>query len=174
MTRVLQATALVAVAGLFGLLVWKLTHQAHPAKVGGPVPNFALERLGGDGKLSLASLRGKPAVINFFASWCAPCKAESRVLESTWQEYKGRVNFVGIDYHDVTSDGLRFLHAHDITFPTVQDGSGAVGDRYGLTGVPETFVVNAQGHLLTHIAGTLTVADNKSSFLHGIKAALGS
>jgi len=174
MTRVVQVTALVAVAGLFGLLVWKLTHQSHPAKVGGPVPNFALKRLGTDGTLSLTSLRGKPAVINFFASWCAPCKAESKVLESAWQQYRGRVNFVGIDYHDVTTDGVRFLRAHDITFPTVQDGSGMVGDRYGLTGVPETFVVNAQGHLLTHIAGTLTVKDNKSSFYDGIEAALGS
>jgi cytochrome c biogenesis protein CcmG, thiol:disulfide interchange protein DsbE len=172
MTRVVQLTALVAVAGLFGLLVWKLTHQSHPAKVGGPVPNFALKRLGSDGTLSLASLRGKPAVINFFASWCEPCKAESKVLESAWQQYKGKVHFVGVDYHDVTSDGLRFVRVHDITFPAVQDGSGTIGDRYGLTGVPETFVVNAQGHLLAHIAGTLTVKDNQSSFYDGIKAAL--
>ena len=174
MTRAVQVTALVAVAGLFGLLVWKLTHQSHPAKVGGPVPNFALKRLGGDGTLSLTSLRGKPAVINFFASWCEPCKAESKVLEGAWQQYKGRVNFVGVDYHDVTSDGLRFVRVHDITFPAVADGAGTIGDHYGLTGVPETFVVNAQGHLLTHIAGTLTNEHNKSSFFDGIKTALGS
>jgi cytochrome c biogenesis protein CcmG/thiol:disulfide interchange protein DsbE len=168
--RIVQATALVAVAGLFGLLVWKLTHQSHPAKVGGPVPSFTLRRLEGDGTLSLASLRGKPAVINFFASWCGPCKAEAKILESASQQYKGRIAFVGIDYHDVTSDGRKFLRAHDITFPTVQDGSGKIGDEYGLTGVPETFVVNAQGRLLKHIAGTLTV--NRSLFDDGIKAAL--
>jgi cytochrome c biogenesis protein CcmG/thiol:disulfide interchange protein DsbE len=173
-TRVVQLTALVAVAGLFGLLVWKLTHQSHPAKVGGPVPNFALKRLDGDGTLSLTSLRGKPAVINFFASWCAPCKQEATVLENAWRQYKGRVSFVGVDYHDVTSDGRRFLRAHDVTYPTVADGSGMIGDKYGLTGVPETFVVNAQGRLLAHIAGTLTARDNESTFLDGIKAALGS
>jgi cytochrome c biogenesis protein CcmG/thiol:disulfide interchange protein DsbE len=169
--RLVQATALVAVAGLFGLLAWKLTHQSHPAKVGGPVPNFTLKRLEGDGTISLASLRGKPAVINFFASWCGPCKAEAKILESASRQYQGRIAFIGVDYHDVTSDGRRFLLAHDITFPTVQDGSGKIGDEFGLTGVPETFVVNAQGRLLKHIAGTLTV--NRSLFDSGIKAALG-
>ena len=170
MIRALQATALVAVAGLFALLVWRLSHQSHPAKVGGPVPNFTLKRLEGSGTISLASLRGKPAVINFFASWCGPCKAEAKILESASQQYKGRISFLGIDYHDVTSDGRRFLQAHGITFPTVQDGSGTIGDKYGLTGVPETFVVNAQGRLLKHIPGTLTV--NMSLFDAGIKAAL--
>jgi len=170
--RIVQATALVAVCGLFGLLVWKLTHQSHPAKVGGPVPNFTLKRLEGAGTISLASLRGKPAVINFFASWCGPCKAEAKILETASRQYRGKIAFVGIDYHDVTSDGRRFLRAHDITFPTVQDGSGKIGDEYGLTGVPETFVVNAQGRLLKHIAGTLTV--NMSLFDAGIKAALHS
>jgi cytochrome c biogenesis protein CcmG/thiol:disulfide interchange protein DsbE len=168
--RIIQATALVAVCGLFGLLVWKLTHQSHPAKVGGPVPNFTLKKLEGDGTISLASLRGKPAVINFFASWCGPCKSEAKILESASQQYKGRIAFIGIDYHDVTSDGRKFLRAHGITFPTVQDGSGKIGDEYGLTGVPETFVVNAQGRLLKHIPGTLTV--NRSQFDAGIEAAL--
>ena len=170
--RIVQATALVAVAGLFGLLVWKLTHQSHAAKVGGPVPNFTLRRLEGEGTLSLASLRGKPAVINFFASWCGPCKAEAKILETASQQYKGRIAFVGVDYHDVTSDGRKFLAAHGITFPTVQDGSGKVGDEWGLTGVPETFVINAQGRLLKHIPGTLTV--NRSLFAQGLQAALHS
>jgi len=169
--RIVQATALVAVAGLFSLLVWRLTHQAHPPKIGGPAPSFTLKRLDAGGTLSLASLRGKPAVINFFASWCEPCKAEASVLESAWRRYKGQVAFIGIDYHDVTSDGLRFLRAHDITYPTVQDGSGDIGEKYGLTGVPETYFVDAQGRLVgTHIAGT--VAHQKDQFFAGIKAAL--
>jgi cytochrome c biogenesis protein CcmG/thiol:disulfide interchange protein DsbE len=171
MTRAVQVTALVAVAGLFGLLVWKLTHQSHPAKVGGPVPNFALKRLGGDGTLSLTSLRGKPAVINFFASWCEPCKAEAKVLEDAARQYGSRVVFLGVDYHDVTGDGRRFLSAHDITYPTVQDGSGMIGDRYGLTGVPETYFIDARGRLVgEHIKGT--VAHQQHAFFDGIKAAL--
>ena len=173
MTRAVQLTALVAVAGLFALLVWRLTHQSHPPKIGGPAPAFTLKRLVGDGEISLASLRGRPAVINFFASWCEPCKGEAKVLESAWQEYKGRVVFLGIDYNDVTGDGRRFIDAHHITFPTVRGGDGSVGNRYGLTGVPETFFVNADGRLVgSHIEGT--VAHQKDRFYAGIKAALGS
>jgi cytochrome c biogenesis protein CcmG, thiol:disulfide interchange protein DsbE len=173
MLRALQATALVAVAGLFALLVWRLTHESHPPKLGGPAPVFSLKRLDSESRLDLMSLRGKPVVINFFASWCEPCKAESKVLETAWQQYKGRVVFVGIDYNDLRSDGLRFVHAHDITFPVVSAGSGAVGDAYGLTGVPETYFVDAHGRLVgSHIVGT--VAHQKSAFYDGIKAALHS
>jgi cytochrome c biogenesis protein CcmG/thiol:disulfide interchange protein DsbE len=174
MLRALQATALVAVVGLFALLVWKITHQSHPPKLGGPAPNFTLQRLDNRGTIDLASLRGKPVVVNFFASWCQPCKAESKVLEQAWRQYKSRgVVFLGIDYHDVTSDGRRFLRAHDITYPAVQDGSGDVADRYGVTGVPETYFIDARGRLVgSHIAGT--VAHQQSAFFDGIKAALGS
>lgn len=171
MTRALQATALVAVAALFVLLVWRLTHQSKPPKIGGPAPVFTAKRLDASGTIDLASLRGKPVVLNFFASWCEPCKAESKVLETAAQRYKNRVVFLGVDYHDVTSDGRHFLQAHGITYPTVQDGSGMVGDRYGLTGVPETYFIDAQGRLVgSHIEGT--VAHQQHAFFDGIKAAL--
>ncbi len=171
MIRALQATALVAVAGLFALLVWKLTHQSQPPRLGGPAPTFSARRLEGNGSIDLASLRGKPVVLNFFASWCEPCKAESKVLEQAWRQYADRVVFLGVDYHDVTSDGRKFLRAHDITYPTVEDGSGKVGDLYGLTGVPETYFIDAQGRLVgSHIEGT--VAHQQDKFFNGIKAAL--
>jgi cytochrome c biogenesis protein CcmG/thiol:disulfide interchange protein DsbE len=170
-TRALQATALVAVAALFVLLVWRLTHQSKPPRIGGPAPVFTAKRLDASGTIDLASLRGKPVVLNFFASWCEPCKAESKVLETAAQRYKNRVIFLGVDYHDVTSDGRHFLQAHGITYPTVQDGSGMVGDRYGLTGVPETYFIDAQGRLVgSHIEGT--VAHQQHAFFDGIKAAL--
>jgi cytochrome c biogenesis protein CcmG/thiol:disulfide interchange protein DsbE len=170
-TRAFQATALVAVAALFVLLVWRLTHQSKPPKIGGPAPVFTAKRLDASGTIDLASLRGKPVVLNFFASWCEPCKAESKVLETAARQYKNRVVFLGVDYHDVTSDGRHFLQAHGITYPTVQDGSGMVGDRYGLTGVPETYFIDAQGRLVgSHIEGT--VAHQQHAFFDGIKAAL--
>jgi cytochrome c biogenesis protein CcmG/thiol:disulfide interchange protein DsbE len=173
MIRALQATALVAVAGLFALLVWRLTHQSHPPKLGGPAPTFSARRLEGAGSIDLTSLRGKPVVLNFFASWCEPCKAESKVLEQASRQYGDRVVFLGVDYHDVTSDAKKFLRAHDITYATVQDGSGRVGDLYGLTGVPETYFIDARGRLVgSHIEGT--VAHQQTKFFDGIKAALGS
>ena len=167
-----QALALVAVAGLLGLLVWRLTHQTHAPKIGGPAPNFMLRRIDASGKLDLASLRGKPVVINFWASWCVPCKGESKMLEQAWNQYKSRgVVFVGVDYHDVTSDARTFLSHHGVTYPIVQDGSGMTGDRYGLTGVPETYFVDRRGRLVgTHIVGTIT--NQVDAFHSGIRAAL--
>ena len=167
-----QALALVAVAGLLGLLVWRLTHQTHAPKIGGPAPAFSLRRIDAGGKLDLASLRGKPVVINFWASWCVPCKGEAAMLEQAWNQYKSQgVVFVGVDYHDVTSDARTFMSHHGITYPIVQDGSGSIGDRYGLTGVPETYFVDRQGRLVgTHIVGTIT--NQASAFRSGIRAAL--
>ena len=167
-----QGVALVAVAGLLALLVWRLTHQSHPPKIGGPAPNFSLKRIDGNGKLDLTSLRGKPVVINFWASWCVPCKGEAKLLEQSWNQYRSQgVVFVGVDYHDVTSDARTFLSHHGITYPTVQDGSGMVGDSYGLTGVPETYFVDRRGRLVgSHIVGTIT--NQVSAFRDGIKAAL--
>jgi cytochrome c biogenesis protein CcmG/thiol:disulfide interchange protein DsbE len=167
-----QLVALAAVAGLLGLLVWRLTHQSHPPKIGGPAPTFTLKRIDGDGKLSLASLRGRPVVLNFWASWCVPCKGEAKTLEQAWRQYRGKgVVFLGVDYHDVTSDARTFIEHHGVTYLTVQDGSGMVGDRYGLTGVPETFFIDRRGRLVgVHILGP--VNHYVSEFRRGIRAAL--
>jgi cytochrome c biogenesis protein CcmG/thiol:disulfide interchange protein DsbE len=168
-----QVVALAAVAGLLGLLVWRLTHQSKPPKIGGPAPHFEARQLDG-GTFDFASLRGKPAVINFWASWCEPCKGEAKVLQEAWQRYRGDgVVFIGVDYHDVTSDARRFLRAHGITYPTVLDGSGKIGDQWGLSGVPETYFVDRRGRLVgEHIKGT--VVDQRVALRDGIEAALGS
>jgi cytochrome c biogenesis protein CcmG, thiol:disulfide interchange protein DsbE len=169
-----QIVALAAVAGLLGLLVWRLTHQSHPPRIGGPAPGFTLRRIGAPGTLDLAALRGKPVVLNFWASWCVPCKAEAKMLEQTWRQYrKEGVVFLGIDYHDVTSDARTFLSHHGVTYPIVQDGSGAVADRYGVSAVPETYFVDRRGRLVgEHILGT--VVDQADAFRRGVEAALDS
>ena len=169
-----QVVALAAVTGLLGLLVWRLTHQSHPPKIGGPAPLFSLKRIDGQGTLGLASLRGKPVVLNFWASWCVPCKGEAKTLERAWNRYRARgVVFLGVDYHDVTSDARTFLSHHDVTYPTVQDGSGMVADRYGVTAVPETYFIDRRGRLVgAHIVGT--VVNQADAFERGIEAALNS
>jgi cytochrome c biogenesis protein CcmG/thiol:disulfide interchange protein DsbE len=168
-----QAVALAAVAGLLGLLVWRLTHQSHPPKLGGPAPAFSLHRIGAPGTLALASLRGKPVVLNFWASWCVPCKGEATMLERAWLRYRSRgVVFLGIDYNDVTRDARTFLSRHGVTYPTLQDGSGAVADRYGVSAVPETYVVDRRGRLVVHIVGT--VVGQSGELRRGVQAALRS
>ena len=167
-----QVVALAAVAGLLGLLIWRLTHQSKPPKIGGPAPAFSLKRVDAPGTLDLASLRGKPVVLNFWASWCEPCKGEATMLEQASRQYRKQgVVFLGVDYHDVTRDARTFLEHHGVTYPTVQDGSGSVADRYGVSAVPETYFIDRNGRLVgEHIRGT--VVHQKDAFRRGVEAAL--
>jgi cytochrome c biogenesis protein CcmG/thiol:disulfide interchange protein DsbE len=115
-------------------------------------------------------------VINFWASWCEPCKAEAAALESRWQQYRGQgVVFLGIDYNDPIGDARRFLAHHGVTYPTLLDGSGMIGDRYGLSGVPETYFIDRTGHIVgDHILGPITTAHWAAAFDRSMKVALGS
>src|SRR5439155_8845251 len=85
-----QVVALALVAGLLALLVWSVVHQEHAPGVGAPAPAFTLRKLDGPGSVSLASYRGKPVVLNFWASWCEPCKSEAAVLQRDWASYRRR------------------------------------------------------------------------------------
>ena len=177
MTRQLKLTgqivALACVAGLLGLLVWRLTHQQHAPHVGSAAPGFTLRRLGGDGTVSLAALRGKPVVLNFWASWCGPCKSEAGVLEHAWSRYGNRgVVFLGVDYHDLAPDARRFVAAHGLGFTMLQDGSGTVTGRYGISQVPETYIVGRSGRIVAHIPGPITAAGFGAEFQHGLAEAL--
>ncbi len=152
-----QLLALACVAGLLALLVWKLGHQQHAPRVGAMAPPFTLRRLDGPGMVSLASYRGRPIVLNFWASWCVPCKSEATVLERDWTRYRGRgVVFLGVDYHDLAPDARRFVSAHALTFTMLEDGSGAVTGSYGISQVPETYVLDRRGRIVAHLAGPIT------------------
>ena len=169
-----QVVALAAVAGLLVLLVWHLTHEKKPPKIGAAAPVFSLRRIDSPGTVDLASLRGKAVVLNFWASWCVPCKGEASMLESAWQQYRKQgVVFLGVDWHDVTGDARTFLTRHGVTYPTVLDRSGNIADRYGITAVPETYFINRNGRLVgEHIIGT--VVHQKDAFRRGVQAALAS
>jgi cytochrome c biogenesis protein CcmG, thiol:disulfide interchange protein DsbE len=169
-----QAAALAVVAALLVLLVWKLTHQRRVPKLGTQAPVFILHSLDGKGTLDLASLRGKTVVLNFWASWCVPCKSEAATLERSYLRYKSQdVVFVGVDYHDVTGDARLFVRAHGLTFPMVEDGSGNVTEnKYGITQVPETYVVDRDGRLALHIPGPINAPGFASEFQRGLLKAL--
>jgi cytochrome c biogenesis protein CcmG/thiol:disulfide interchange protein DsbE len=152
-----QLLALACVAGMLALLVWQLGHQQHAPGVGAVAPAFSLRRLDGPGRVSLDAYRGRPVVLNFWASWCVPCKSEAAVLERDWTSYHGRgVVFLGVDYTDSVSDARRFVSAHALTFTMVEDGSGKVTGSYGVSQVPETYVLSRQGRVVAHLAGPIT------------------
>ena len=118
-------------------------------------PGFTLPRLDRAGSLSLASLRGRPVVLNFWASWCEPCKQEAPLLEAAARRWKDVV-VVGVDAQDLSGDARRFLRRHGVTYPTVHDGAGAVARRYGVSGFPETWFLDRAGRLVAeHVQGPL-------------------
>jgi cytochrome c biogenesis protein CcmG, thiol:disulfide interchange protein DsbE len=166
-----QALALACVAGLLGLLVWKLAHQEHAPPVGSQAPDFTLTRLEGTGKISLASLHGDAVVLNFWASWCVPCKGEAAVLERAWSQYHSRgVIFLGVDYHDLESDARKFVSVHGLTFPMLEDGSGSVTGTYGISQVPETYVLDRTGKVVAHLRGPITAKAYGAQFQAALKA----
>jgi cytochrome c biogenesis protein CcmG, thiol:disulfide interchange protein DsbE len=169
----LQALALACVAGLLALLVWKLAaNQQHAPAVGAVAPAFTLRRLEGAGTVTLASFRGHPVVLNFWASWCGPCKSEAAVLESAWGRYRSKgFVFLGVDYHDLASDARRFVAAHGLTFPMLEDGSGDVTGSYGISQVPETYVLNRQGRVVAHLAGPITQGAFGAEFRSALREA---
>ena len=150
-----QALSVALVLGLLALLVWKVTHQ-NTSSVASKVdhghvasaPDFTLGRLDRPGDLQLASLRGKPVVLNFWASWCYPCKQEAPTLERAWKQHDGRVVVLGVDVNDFSGDARKFMRKHGLTYPVVHDNRNATSPKYGLTGLPETFFVDPRGRVV--------------------------
>lgn len=152
--------------GLLALLASQILTPANQASnaatsplLGHPAPDFTLPMLSPHSvpPLHLASLKGKPIMLNFWASWCDPCKQEAPLLENTWQRTQSLgVVFIGSDFSDTQSNGLDFLHQYGITYPNVTDTNGAVSINYGITGVPETFFIDRHGVIVQKVIGELT------------------
>lgn len=170
-----QALAVAGVGVLASMLVWRLTHQTPPPKVGAPAPAFALQRLSGSGDLSLKSFRGKTVVLNFFASWCHPCKREAPDLESFWRRYRSEgVVVLGVDSGDAKSDARRFLSVHGVTYPIVFDpGETLAYGPYDLAGLPVTYVLNRNGRIVGNpVLGPISDKGNSGLFTRELKAAM--
>lgn len=177
---VVLALRLLAGAGvviLGAVLVWRVTHQPASAKrqVSDKkivsAPNFDLARLNGTGKLSLASLRGKVVVINFWASDCLPCKKEMPRLEAAARHYAASTVFVGIDVLDFKGPARRFLKRYGATYPAVFDPNGITAGPYGVAATPQTFFVDRRGRLIPpHVLGPATDKSLAAGISRALKA----
>jgi len=149
----LSGVILFAVIFSLLLLFWTPanTDNSHQKKAA----DFTLTTFDGE-KITLSKLKDKPVVLNFWASWCGPCREEGEALEATWQKYKDKIYFLGLNYRDNKKDALAFIKEFKVTYPNGPDEDNISSD-YGLTGVPETFVVNTDGEITEHILGATTL-----------------
>jgi cytochrome c biogenesis protein CcmG, thiol:disulfide interchange protein DsbE len=177
---VAQGVAIGLVVLLFILLAWSLFNDeggdlAAAANRGErpTAPDFTLERLDRAGDLRLSSLRGKAVVLNVWASWCIPCKEEAPYLEEVWRSNRGRgLVIVGLDAKDFRADARRFAERYELTFPLVYDGPGNELDGYGITGFPETFVIDRDGRVVEAFAGAVSGEDERVRLRAAIEDAL--
>ena len=144
------------------IVVSTVTTSGSPANAahGAPVaPSFTLASLGGSGqRISLSEYRGKPLIVNFWASWCGPCQQETPLLAQWYKQQHGRVNLVGLDENDSAANALDFAHAKGVTYPIGTDEALAAANAYGVTGLPQTFFLDAKHRVVDRIYGAVTEA----------------
>jgi cytochrome c biogenesis protein CcmG, thiol:disulfide interchange protein DsbE len=148
--------AVLVVVGLVALLAYgvasneadrgidqRLARGERPA-----APALRLPRLGGGGHVALADYRGKVVVLNYWASWCPPCRRESPLLQRWHERIAPRGGtLLGVDVLDVTDDAKAFIREHALTYPMLRDGSGETQRKLGIVAYPETFVVDRRGRI---------------------------
>lgn len=122
--------------------------------VGKSAPSFSLRDLEGN-VVKLDDYRGQPVFLNFWATWCQPCIAEHPVLQAMARRYEGRVQFLGVVYHDEVEKIERFLASRGEWGPTLLDLEGSVAVAYGVYGAPETFFIDREGVIVEKLVGTV-------------------
>jgi cytochrome c biogenesis protein CcmG/thiol:disulfide interchange protein DsbE len=142
-----QVLAFAFIFALLGLVGWGLRETRAGPVQSGMAPDFTLIGFNGE-TLTLSKLRGQVVVINFWASWCPPCREEAAYLEQTWRKYKDQgVVFIGVDYLDTEAEALAYMEEFDITYFNGPDLRTKISQAYKIQGVPETFYVGKNGEL---------------------------
>jgi cytochrome c biogenesis protein CcmG/thiol:disulfide interchange protein DsbE len=152
---------LLPVLVVLGLLAVALGRHQQTLAVGAalargetpPVPAVTLQAFDGS-PVALAALRGHPVIVNFWASWCIPCRDEAPLLEDMWRTYRSLGLIVlGVDTQDLEAPARAFIKRYDLTYSNVRDPDGSLGRLFGTTGVPETFFISSDGRILGKFPG---------------------
>lgn len=165
--RLLPVLVLVAIAW-FGVN-WLGRAEHRPALLEGQVPPLQLTTFDG-GVIDLAALRGQGVVVNFWASWCAPCRVEAELFEAAWRAEQARgIVFVGVNRQDTPAAAQAFLDEFSVTYPNGADNKGAWGRSFGVEGLPTTFFIDPQGEIQMVVWGPITKADELARQLDKIR-----
>jgi len=152
---IVSAGLLVPVLVLLALLAGALVRHQQTLAIGAALargetpsmPAVTLPALDGP-PVSFTSLRGRPVILNFWASWCIPCRDEAPLLEATWEEFRPQgLLVIGVDTQDMEAPARAFLKEFRITYPTLRDPDGSFARVFGATGVPETFFIARDGRI---------------------------
>jgi len=139
--------AFAVVLALLALLAWGLKKARTGPIQSGMAPDFSITGFDGR-KATLSELRGQVVIVNFWASWCPPCREEAAYLEQTWRKYKDKgVVFIGVDYVDTEKEALAYIQEFDITYLNGPDIKTRISQAYNIQGVPETFFIAKNGEL---------------------------
>jgi cytochrome c biogenesis protein CcmG/thiol:disulfide interchange protein DsbE len=158
--KVLSAVIAVCVVGSLTAIgvVGSASGQPKPAVVAAPA--FSLPLLGDDSgqQVALSTYRGKPLIVNFFASWCGPCQTETPLLARFYRDEQGTVALVGLDENDTVGNAMSFTRADGVSYPVGWDPHFDVGSAYGVNALPQTFFLNARHQIVDRVFGKVTLA----------------
>jgi cytochrome c biogenesis protein CcmG, thiol:disulfide interchange protein DsbE len=143
----------------FGILAAATFNKGGPPQRGDAAPAFAGQILGSSEELSSEDLKGRPMVVNFWASWCKPCEDEAPMLQQAFERYGDEVTFIGINANDALDDALAKEEEWGLGYDSIRDIDGSISSDFGLTGQPETFFIAADGTVSEHVRGPLFEGD---------------
>ena len=176
--RAVRAAAAGLVLALLALLVWDVSHSSHGGVASRvdrghavAAPKTTLPFFTRNGTFDLAAYRGKVVVLNFWASWCVDCKLEARTLHDAAAKWGKDVVFVGVDTKDFASAARSYMRRYDVNYHVVRDVDGSTGDRWGVTGYPETFFVDRRGRVIPpHVNGPIPVSELNDSIRRALRS----